>query len=196
MGDDTMILKSPDIGALADAVITLCMYYAKIGWDEEKQAFHTYIDDWQGELARFGQMRIVVDPSRSHGEGINKMIFREALVRALRDTDLYSTLLNNSAYFTAKFPMTSFTFRMLPLPISPFLFLTLIIDKPQLPGILDALTGPILKALDPACEVFMQPWLGHRLTDPLTSEPRANWGRDPRYLWITHFCEPHLTVRV
>ncbi len=225
-----MILKGPDIGALADAVITLCMYYAQTGWDEEKQAFHTYIDDWQGpqfqspeitcdnwgELARFGQMRIVVEPSRSHGEGINKMVFREALIRALRDTDLYSTLPNNSAYFTAKFPMTgcttrqtikwraqglllaacTVTFRMPPLPISPFLFLALIIEKPQLPGILDALTGPVVKALDPACEVFMQPWLGRRLTDPLTSEPPANWGRDLRYLWITHFCEPHLTVRV
>ncbi len=230
MGDNTMILKGPDIGALADTVITLCMYYAQTGWDEEKQAFHTYIDDWQGpqfqspeitcdnwgELARFGQMRIVVEPSRSHGEGINKMVFREALIRALRDTDLYSTLPNNSAYFTAKFPMTgcttrqtikwraqglllaacTVTFRMPPLPISPFLFLALIVEKPQLPGVLDALTGPVVKALDPACEVFMQPWLGRRLTDPLTSEPPANWGRDPRYLWITHFCEPHLTVRV
>ncbi|KAK0234302.1 hypothetical protein IW262DRAFT_1291164 [Armillaria fumosa] len=48
MGDNTMILKGPNIGALMDAVITLCMYYAKSGWDEEKQAFHKYIKDWQG----------------------------------------------------------------------------------------------------------------------------------------------------
>ncbi|KAK0215519.1 hypothetical protein IW262DRAFT_1465164 [Armillaria fumosa] len=48
MGDNTMILKGPDIGALVDAVITLCMYYAKSRWDEEKQAFHKYIEDWEG----------------------------------------------------------------------------------------------------------------------------------------------------
>ncbi len=47
------------------------------------------------------------------------------------------------------------TFRMPPLPISLFLFLALIVEKPQLPGVLDALTGPVVKALDPACEVFI-----------------------------------------
>ncbi|KAK0460868.1 hypothetical protein IW261DRAFT_1599528 [Armillaria novae-zelandiae] len=228
MGDNTMILKGPDIGALADAVMTLCLFYAKTRWDEEKQVFKRHIDDWPGpqfksaditcdnwsEPARFGQMRIVVDPSRSYGGGINKIIFREALIRALRDTDLYVTLPNSSAYFTAKLPMTgcttrqtiqwraqglllamcTVTFCMPPLPISLFLFLALIIEKRSLPGMLDALTGPVIKALDPACEVFMEPWLGHRLTDPLTSEPLANWGRDPRYLWISNFCEPHLTA--
>ncbi|KAK0472351.1 hypothetical protein IW261DRAFT_1596892 [Armillaria novae-zelandiae] len=228
MGDNTMILKGPDIGALADAVMTLCLFYAKTGWDEEKQVFKRHIDDWPGpqfksaditcdnwsEPARFGQMRIVVDPSRSYGGGINKIVFREALIRALRDTDLYVTLPNSSAYFTAKLPMTgcttrqtiqwraqglllavcTVTFCMPPLPISPFLFLALIIEKRSLPGVLDALTGPVIKALDPACEVFMEPWLGRRLTDPLTSEPLANWGRDPRYLWISNFCEPHLTA--
>ncbi|KAK0473805.1 hypothetical protein EDD18DRAFT_1368563 [Armillaria luteobubalina] len=228
MGDNTMILKGPDIGALADAVIVLCIYYAQTAWDDEKQVFHQSIEDWQGpqfqsseitcdnwsEPARFGQMRIFVDRCRSYGEGINKMVFREALIKALRDTDLYVNLPNNSAYFTAKFPMTgcttrqtiqwraqgllltlcTVTFRMPPLPISLFLFLALIVEKRHLPRVLDALTGPVVKALDPACEVFMQPWLGRRLTDPLTSEPPSNWGRDPRYLWITHFCEPHLTA--
>ncbi|KAK0500773.1 hypothetical protein EDD18DRAFT_1348172 [Armillaria luteobubalina] len=228
MGDNTMILKGPDIGVLADAVIILCIYYAQTTWDDEKQVFHQSIEDWQGpqfqsseitcdnwsEPARFGQMRIVVDRCQSYGEGINKMVFREALIKVLRDTDLYVNLPNNSAYFTAKFPMTgcttrqtiqwraqglllalcTVTFRMPPLPISPFLFLTLIVEKCHLPWVLDALTGPVVKALDPACEVFMQPWLGQRLTDPLTSEPPSNWGRDPRYLWITHFCEPHLTA--
>ncbi|KAK0489871.1 hypothetical protein EDD18DRAFT_1109744 [Armillaria luteobubalina] len=208
MGDNTMILKGPNIDALADAVIVLCIYYAQTVWDDEKQVFHQSIEDWQGpqfqssditcdnwsEPARFGQMRIVVDRCQSYGEGINKMVFREALIKALRDTDLYVNLPNNSAYFTAKFPMTGFTFCMPPLPISPFLFLALIVEKCHLPWVLDALTGPVIKALDPACEVFMQPWLGQRLTDPLTLEPPSNWGRDPRYLWITHFCEPHLTA--
>ncbi|KAK0492172.1 hypothetical protein EDD18DRAFT_1109254 [Armillaria luteobubalina] len=120
MGDNTMILKGPNIGALTDAVIILCIYYAQTAWDDEKQVFHQSIEDWQGpqfqsseitcdnwsEPARFGQMRIVVDRCRSYGEGINKMVFREVLIKALRDTDLYVNLPNNSAYFTAKFPMT------------------------------------------------------------------------------------------
>ncbi|KAK0460777.1 hypothetical protein IW261DRAFT_1599672 [Armillaria novae-zelandiae] len=228
MGDNAMILKGPDIGALVDAVMTLCLFYAKTGWDEEKQVFKRHIVHWPGpqfksaditcdnwsEPARFGQMRIVVDPSRSYGGGINKIVFREALIRALRDTDLYVTLPNSSAYFMAKLPMTgcttrqtiqwraqglllavcTVTFCMPPLPISPFLFLALIIEKHSLPGMLDALTGPVIKALDPACEVFMEPWLRCRLTDPLTLEPLANWGRDLRYLWISNFCEPHLTA--
>ncbi|KAK0478125.1 hypothetical protein IW261DRAFT_1594027 [Armillaria novae-zelandiae] len=190
MGDNTMILKGPDIGALVDAVMTLCLFYAKTGWDEEKQVFKQHIDDWPGpqfksaditcdnwsEPARFGQMRIVVDPSRSYGGGINKIVFREVLIRALRDTDLYVTLLNSSAYFTAKLPMTgcttrqtiqwraqglllamcTVTFCMPPLPISPFLFLALIIEKRSLPSVLDALTGPVIKALDPALEVGFQ----------------------------------------
>ncbi|KAK0505605.1 hypothetical protein EDD18DRAFT_1344420 [Armillaria luteobubalina] len=190
MGDNTMILKGPDIGAFADAVIVLCIYYAQTAWDDEKQVFHKSIEDWQGpqfqsseitcdnwsEPARFGQMRIVVDRCQSYGEGINKTVFREALIKVLRDTDLYVNLPNNSAYFTAKFTMTVFTFRMPPLPISPFLFLALIVEKRHLPWVLDALTGPVVKALDPACE------------------PPSNWGRDPRYLWITHFCKPHLTA--
>ncbi|KAK0499291.1 hypothetical protein EDD18DRAFT_1349452 [Armillaria luteobubalina] len=163
MGDNTMILKGPDIGALADAVIVLCIYYAQTAWDDEKQVFHQSIEDWQGpqfqsseitcdnwsEPARFGQMRIVVDCCQSYGEGINKMVFREVLIKALRDTDLYVNLPNNSAYFTAKFPMTGFTFRMPPLPISPFLFLALIVEKHHLPRVLDVLTGPVIKALDP-----------------------------------------------
>ncbi|KAK0477454.1 hypothetical protein IW261DRAFT_1634788 [Armillaria novae-zelandiae] len=190
MGDNTMILKGPDIGALADAVMTLP------GWDEEKQVFKRHIDDWPGpqfksaditcdnwsEPARFGQMRIVVDPSRSYGGGINKIVFREALIRALRDTDLYVTLPNSSAYFTAKLPMTgcttrqtiqwraqglllamcTVTFCMPPLPISLFLFLALIIEKRSLPGVLDALTGPVIKALDPACEALE---VGFQTTD-------------------------------
>ncbi|KAK0494716.1 hypothetical protein EDD18DRAFT_1107200 [Armillaria luteobubalina] len=168
MGDNTMILKGPDIGALADAVVILCIYYAQTAWDDEKQVFHQSIEDWQGpqfqssditcdnwsEPARFGQMRIVVDRCRSYGEGINKMVFREALIKALRDTDLYVNLPNNSAYFTAKFPMTGFTFHMPPLPISPFLFLALIVEKHHLPRVLDALTGPVVKALDPTCEAL------------------------------------------
>ncbi|KAK0232801.1 hypothetical protein IW262DRAFT_1451385 [Armillaria fumosa] len=48
MGDNTMILKGPDIGFLTDTVIALCMYYAKSRWDEDMQAFHKYIEDWQG----------------------------------------------------------------------------------------------------------------------------------------------------
>ncbi|KAK0496492.1 hypothetical protein EDD18DRAFT_1105606 [Armillaria luteobubalina] len=223
MGDNTMILKGPDIGALADAVIILCIYYAQTTWDDEKQVFHQFIEDWQGlqfqsseitcdnwsEPARFGQMRIVVDHCWSYGEGINKMVFREALIKALRDTDLYVNLPNNLAYFTAKFPMTSCMTRQtiqwraqglllalctVTFHMPPFLFLTLIVKKRHLPWVLDALTGPVIKALDPTCEVFMQPWLGRRLTDPLTLEPPSNWGRDLRYLWITHFCEPHLTA--
>ncbi|KAK0484239.1 hypothetical protein EDD18DRAFT_1361815 [Armillaria luteobubalina] len=184
---DTMILKGPDIGALTDTVIVLCIYYAQTVWDDEKQVFHQSIEDWQGpqfqsseitcdnwsEPARFGQMRIVVDRCQSYGEGINKMVFREVLIKALRDlrdTDLYINLLNNSAYFTAKFTMTdcttrqtiqwraqglllalcTVTFCMPPLPISPFLFLALIIKKLHLPRVLDALTGLVVKALDPA----------------------------------------------
>ncbi|KAK0483892.1 hypothetical protein IW261DRAFT_1591927 [Armillaria novae-zelandiae] len=196
MGDNTMILKGPDIGALVDAVMTLCLFYAKTGWDEEKQVFKRHIDHWPGpqfksaditcdnwsEPARFGQMRIVVDPSRSYGGGINKIVFREALIRALRDTDLYVTLPNSSAYFTAKLPMTgcmtrqtiqwraqglllavcTVTFCMLPLPISPFLFLVLIIEKRSLPSVLDALTGPVIKALDPTCEALE---VGFQTTD-------------------------------
>ncbi|SJL05177.1 uncharacterized protein ARMOST_08545 [Armillaria ostoyae] len=81
---------------------------------------------------------------------------------------------------------------MPPLPLSPFLFLALILKKTQLPGVLDALSRPVIKALDPACEHFMQPWLGRQLTEPLTSKPPSNWGRDQRYLWVSHFCEPHL----
>ncbi|KAK0484265.1 hypothetical protein EDD18DRAFT_1111890 [Armillaria luteobubalina] len=199
MGDNTMILKGPDIDALADAVIILCIYYVQTAWDDEKQVFHQSIEDWQGpqfqlsditcdnwsEPARFGQMRIVVDCCQSYGEGINKMVFREALIKVLRDTDLYTTWPNNSAYFTAKFPMTGCTTQQTIQWRAQGLLL----------AVLDALTGPVIKALDPACEVFMQPWLGRRLTDPLTSEPPSNWGRDPRYLWITHFCKPHLTIR-
>ncbi|KAK0472823.1 hypothetical protein EDD18DRAFT_1369710 [Armillaria luteobubalina] len=168
MGDNTMILKGPNIGALADAVIVLCIYYAQTAWDDEKQVFHQSIEDWQGpqfqsseitcdnwsEPARFGQMRIVVDRCRSYGEGINKMVFREALIKVLRDTDLYVNLPNNLAYFTAKFTMTGFTFHMPLLPISPFLFLTLIVKKCHLPRVLDVLTGPVVKALDPACEAL------------------------------------------
>ncbi|KAK0486687.1 hypothetical protein EDD18DRAFT_1360703 [Armillaria luteobubalina] len=183
MEDNTMILKGPNIGALADTVIILCIYYAQTAWDDEKQVFHQSIEDWQGpqfqsseitcdnwsEPARFGQMRIVVDRCWSYGEGINKMVFREVLIKALRDTDLYINLLNNLAYFTAKFTMTgcttlqtiqwraqgllltlcTVTFRMSPLPIFLFLFLALIVEKRHLPRVLDALTGPVVKALDP-----------------------------------------------
>ncbi|SJL18832.1 uncharacterized protein ARMOST_22434 [Armillaria ostoyae] len=227
-GDDALILKGPDVHALADAVITLSLYYAEHGWNDLNQGFVRYMNDPLGpefsspgitcdnwnEPARFGRMKIVLDGTGSHGDGINKMVFREALRRALADTDRYVSMPNNSSYFTANFPMTgctkremtqwraqglllaacAVTFRMLPLLLSPFLFLALILEKTQLPGVLDTLSGPVIKALDPACEHFMQPWLGRRLTEPLTSEPPSNWGRDQRYLWVSHFCEPHLTA--
>ncbi|KAK0188587.1 hypothetical protein F5146DRAFT_1140131 [Armillaria mellea] len=83
-------------------------------------------------------------------------------------------------------------FHMPPLPISPFLFLALVLETPQIPHVLDALTGPVVRALDPTCEAFIEPWLGRQLNEPLTTEPVKNWGRDPRYLWVTHFCKPHL----
>ncbi|KAK0430196.1 hypothetical protein EV421DRAFT_1936909 [Armillaria borealis] len=227
-GDNALILKGPDVHALADAVITLSLYYAEHGWNNLNQGFVRYMnnplgpefsspaitcDNWN-EPARFRRMKIVLDGTGSHGDGINKMVFREALRRALADADRYVSMPNNSSYFTANFPMTectnremmqwqaqglllaacAVTFRMPPLPLSPFLFLALILEKTQLPGVLDALSGPVIKALDPACEHFMQPWLGRRLTEPLTSEPPRNWGRDQRYLWVSHFCEPHLTA--
>ncbi|PBK58341.1 hypothetical protein ARMSODRAFT_983931 [Armillaria solidipes] len=227
-GDDALILKGPDVNALADAVITLSLYYAEHGWNSLNQGFVRYMNDPLGpefsspgitcdnwnEPARFGRMKIVLDGTGSHGDGINKMVFREALRRALADTDRYVSMPNNSSYFTANFPMTgctkretmqwraqglllaacTVTFRMPPLPLSPFLFLALILESTHLPGVLDALSGPVIKALDPACEHFMQPWLGRRLTEPLTSELPRNWGRDQRYLWVSHFCEPHLTA--
>ncbi|SJL11299.1 uncharacterized protein ARMOST_14702 [Armillaria ostoyae] len=227
-GDDALILKGPDVAALAEAVIMLSLYYAEEAWDNVNQCFLRYISDPLGpwfnssritcnnwnEPARFGRMRIVLDGTGSHGDGINKLVFREALRKTLADTDRYASMPNNSSYFTAKFPMTgctkkevtewraqglliaacTVTFRMPPLPVSPFLFLALILETRQLLGVLDTLTEPVIKALDPACEEFMQPWLGHRLNEPLTSEPQVNWGRDQRYLWVLHFCEPHLTA--
>ncbi|KAK0183882.1 hypothetical protein F5146DRAFT_1007189 [Armillaria mellea] len=221
-----MALTGPSIEALADAILTLCLFVAKNGWDAPNERFHEFINNWQGPEfstpditcdnwhlpATLGQMKVIVEPSSSHGAGINKIVFREALLKAMRDTDLYSALPNNSPYFTAKFPMAGMmtsqriqwraqgllltictvTFCMPPLPISPFLFLALVLETPQISHVLDALTSPVVRALDPACEAFMEPWLGRRLNEPLTTEPAKNWGQDPRYLWVTHFCEPHL----
>ncbi|KAK0183789.1 hypothetical protein F5146DRAFT_1146973 [Armillaria mellea] len=225
---DTMALTGPSIEALADAILTLCLFVAKNGWDAPNERFHEFIDNWQGPEfstpditcdnwhlpATLGQMKVIVEPSGSHGAGINKIVFREALLKVMRDTDLYSALPNNSPYFTAKFPMAgtmtsqriqwrvqglllaicTVMFCMPPLPISPFLFLALVLETPQIPHVLDALISPVVRALDPACEAFMEPWLGHWLNEPLTTEPAKNWGWDPRYLWVTHFCEPHLTA--
>ncbi|KAK0186228.1 hypothetical protein F5146DRAFT_1004385 [Armillaria mellea] len=216
IGLDTMALTGPSIEALADAILTLCLFVAKNGWDAPNKRFHEFIDNWQGPEFSTPDITVIVEPSSSHGAGINKIVFREALLKAMRDTDLYSALPNNSPYFTAKFPMAGMTtsqriqwrvqgllltictvtFRMPPLPISPFLFLALVLETPQIPHVLDALTSPVVRALDPACEAFMEPWLGHRLNELLTTEPAKNWGRDPRYLWVTHFCEPHLTLSI
>ncbi|KAK0447595.1 hypothetical protein EV421DRAFT_1926401 [Armillaria borealis] len=183
-GDDALILKGPDVNALTDAVITLSLYYAEHGWNSLNQGFVRYMNDPLGpefsspgitcdnwnEPARFGWMKIVLDGTGSHGDGINKMVFREALRKALADTDCYVSMPNNSSYFTANFPMTgctkteimqwraqglllaacTVTFRMPSLPLSPFLFLTLILESTHLPGVLDALSGPVIKALDPA----------------------------------------------
>ncbi|KAK0186422.1 hypothetical protein F5146DRAFT_1161295 [Armillaria mellea] len=197
IGLDTMALMGPSIEALTDAILTLCLFVAKNGWDAPNERFHEFIDNWQGPEfstpditcdnwhlpATLGQMKVIVEPSGSHGAGINKIVFREALLKAMRDTDLYSVLPNNSPYFTAKFPMAgtmtsqriqwraqglllticTVMFRMPPLPISPFLFLALVLETPQIPHVLDALTGPVVRALDPAYEAFMEPWLGRRL---------------------------------
>ncbi|KAK0197401.1 hypothetical protein F5146DRAFT_995086 [Armillaria mellea] len=174
-----MALMGPSIEALADAVLTLCLFVAKNGWDAPNERFHEFIDNWQGPEfstpditcdnwhlpATLRQMKVIVEPSGSHGAGINKIVFREALLKVMRDTDLYSALPNNSPYFTAKFPMAgtmtsqriqwreqglllaicTVTFRMPPLPISPFLFLALVLETPQIPRVLDALTGPALE---------------------------------------------------
>ncbi|KAK0197380.1 hypothetical protein F5146DRAFT_995072 [Armillaria mellea] len=176
---DTMALTGPSIEALADAILTLCLFVAKNGWDAPNKRFHEFIDNWQGPEfstpditcdnwhlpATLGQMKVIIEPSGSHRAGINKIVFREALLKVMRDTDLYSALPNNSPYFTAKFPMAgtttsqriqwrvqglllaicTVTFRMPPLPVSPFLFLALVLETPQIPCMLDALTGPALE---------------------------------------------------
>ncbi|KAK0187142.1 hypothetical protein F5146DRAFT_1004092 [Armillaria mellea] len=205
---DTMALMGPSIEALTDAILTLCLFVAKNSWDAPNERFHKFIDNWQGPEfstpdimcdnwhlpATLGQMKVIIEPSGSHRAGINKIVFREALLKAMRDTDLYSALPNNSPYFTAKFPMAGMMtsqriqwraqglllaictvmFHMPLLPISPFLFLTLVLETPQIPHVLDALTGPVVRALDPICEAFMEPWLGCRLNELLTTKPAKN----------------------
>ncbi len=121
--DVALILKGPDISALAEAVITLSLYYAEQAWDDVNECFMRYMneplgpwfnssgitcDNWN-EPARFGRMKIVLDGTVSHGDGINKLVFREALRRVLANTDRYASMPNNSSYFTANFPMTGCT---------------------------------------------------------------------------------------
>ncbi|KAK0443339.1 uncharacterized protein EV420DRAFT_1484988 [Desarmillaria tabescens] len=224
---DTMCLKGPNVESLADAVLELCRFYATNAWDKDNEMFLQKIEgplapqfpssdilceNWD-ELAKFGSMKMIILQSRSHGDGINKMVLREVLKKALENTNLYTSLPNGSNYFTATFRMRdctmmetclwraqgllltlcTVTFHMPPLPVSPFLFLTLLTPRGGLAKVLDLLTGPVVKALDPATKDFMQPWFGCKLTDPLTLEPPHQHERDQRYLWVSHFCDPHLT---
>ncbi|KAK0433137.1 uncharacterized protein EV420DRAFT_1654915 [Desarmillaria tabescens] len=197
---DTMCLKGPNVESLADAVLELCRFYATNAWDKDNEMFLQKIEgplapqfpssdilceNWD-ELAKFGSMKMIILQSRSHGDGINKMVLREALKKALENTNLYTSLPNNSNYFTATFRMRdctametclwraqglllalcTVTFRMPPLPVSPFLFLALLTPRGGLAKVLDLLTGPVVKALDPATEDFMQPWLGFQHATP------------------------------
>ncbi|KAK0460233.1 uncharacterized protein EV420DRAFT_1478750 [Desarmillaria tabescens] len=122
---DTICLMGPNVGSLADAVLKLCRFYMMVAWDKNNKTFfrkiegllkpqfdspNIHCENWD-EIAKFRNMKITILPSQSHGDGINKMVFREALRRALENTNLYTSLPNDSSYFTATFCMMECTER-------------------------------------------------------------------------------------
>ncbi|KAK0469755.1 uncharacterized protein EV420DRAFT_1472925 [Desarmillaria tabescens] len=151
--------KGLNVESLADAVLELYRFYATNAWDKDNKMFLQKIEgplapqfpssdilceNWD-ELAKFGSMKMIILQSWSHGDGINKMVLREALKKALENTNLYTSLPNNSNYFTATFCMR---------------------DCTAMETLLDLLTGPVIKALDPATKDFMQSWLGLQHATP------------------------------
>ncbi|KAK0435810.1 uncharacterized protein EV420DRAFT_1487858 [Desarmillaria tabescens] len=103
---DTMCLKGPNVESLADAVLELCRFYATNAWDKDNEMFLQKIEgplapqfpssnilceNWD-ELAKFGSMKMIILQSWSHGDSINKMVLREALKKALENTNLYTSL--------------------------------------------------------------------------------------------------------